>query len=140
MSAFLALATYNKRTKSFLLTYKPDPLLRYRGGQKVIVIERPPPLNASSPVNNPLEPLAEESIPISQRHRFRRVPEELLDLDPREYYSRELFMYPPPQSVSETYSNQHTLGQQSGWLPGNLRMGDEVEIQWRMRSSYGYGW
>ncbi|TPX30266.1 hypothetical protein SmJEL517_g06135 [Synchytrium microbalum] len=131
MSAFIGLATYNKPSKSFLITYKPEPLLRARSGQRVIV-QHPPTPDVEMGAN-PLEPIAEESIPLTQRHRFRRVPEELLDLDPREYYARDLFSTPPPLYWSSDREEQ-------AWMPGNLKPGDEVEIQWRMRPSYGYGW
>ncbi|KAJ3106461.1 hypothetical protein HDU97_006247 [Phlyctochytrium planicorne] len=66
----------------------------------------------------------EQLCPIADRLRFRRVPENLIDLDPRELYAHDLFMLPLDRR------NKAPI----------LRLGEEIEVQWRSRQSEGYAW
>ncbi|KAJ3216614.1 hypothetical protein HDU67_009221 [Dinochytrium kinnereticum] len=142
MSAFLALATYDPKSETFCLSYGAPVIARARRGEKLLL--RPPkiPINvnagegnderpggaestATSPSDHPTARLVDEQLsPVTERLRFRRVPEELIDIDPRELYARELFLLPLDRR------NRAPL----------FRLGEEVEVQWRSRVSEGYAW
>ena len=66
--------------------------------------------------------LIDEQIPLTDRHRFRRIPEELLDWDPRELNTRELF------------DTALRNGKPS------FKKGEEVEVQWKFRQNGEWAW
>ncbi|KAJ3299974.1 hypothetical protein HK104_005467 [Borealophlyctis nickersoniae] len=109
MSAFTAVAQYDPPSRQFLLAYRPEATGRYRLGKYV-------------DLRGEYSDLVDERLPVSQRHRFRRIPEDLLDWDTRELYARELF--------GTALEN----GRPS-FLPG-----EEVEVQWKFRLSGEWAW
>ena len=113
MSAFNALATFDKKKRAFHLCYHPSILARYRRGEHIL-------LNDKS--DNHFVNIIDETISISERYRFRRLPEELISFDARELYARQLF----------------DLETEDGKL--DFAPGDEVEIQWRFNSRHAWAW
>jgi hypothetical protein len=80
MSAFLAIATYSFSTKSYLVSYQPNYIARYRAGDMILI--------------NQNHEAFDEAIQRSDYLRLRRVPAELMNEDPRALYSRALFELP----------------------------------------------
>jgi hypothetical protein len=111
LSAYTAVATFDHASEVFHLSYHPKLISLYRRGSPIILHP-----------NSEHSSFIEESISLSERHRLRRIPDDLLDFDPREFYSRELFL------------TEHNPGNPS------FKEGDEVEVQWRMTSSQCWAW
>ncbi|KAJ3046139.1 hypothetical protein HDV00_003889 [Rhizophlyctis rosea] len=109
MSAFTGVAQYNPKNQNLLLSYRPESVGPYRQGNFVDLLHK-----HSS--------LVDEEIPISERHRFRRIPEDILDLDPRELNVRELFDTARPNGKP------------------SFRKGEEVEVQWKFRQNGEWAW
>jgi hypothetical protein len=109
----MALATFDCKKLVFHVSYQLPALSEYRQGRTIL-------LHPDSPQTRSF---IDETISYSEaRKRLRRIPNDLLDLDPRELFAKELFL-------NETE-------------PGhpNLKRGDEVEVQWRMTQTDGFGW
>jgi hypothetical protein len=117
MSAFFALATFNHKNNTFALCYHEGVIARYRRGQSIN-------LKAASQGmagNNPH--WVDEEISLDARVRFRRIPASLLEMDPRELYTRDLFNFPVTNDGR----------------PLLLPM-EEVEVQWRTEPTHGFAW
>jgi hypothetical protein len=114
MSVFFALATYQRKTNKFALCYHEGVIARYRRGQVIR-------LSFETWGSNPN--WVDEEISVQDRVRFRRIPASLLEMDPRELYTRDLFNFPVTRDGRPL-----------------LRQGDMVEVQWRTQPTHGYAW
>jgi hypothetical protein len=111
MSAFTALATYDYKTKSFAVCYRPSIISKYRRGELVF-------LNRQTPRS-----WISEIINVDQRNRFRRIPAKMVSFDCRELYSQDIFNMPISKDGRPCFLK-----------------GDHVEVQWRANSNTEYAW
>ncbi|TPX66505.1 hypothetical protein SpCBS45565_g04419 [Spizellomyces sp. 'palustris'] len=119
MSAFVGIVTYDKRSQEFCISYNPLIISQWRRGRKIRLLDRP--MEETEEFSH-LPEFVDERIPISERHRFRRIPEDLLEWDSRELNFREFFTTLRPDG-----------------RPG-FEVGDEVEIQWRFGTREQWAW
>ncbi|KAI9206675.1 uncharacterized protein BJ171DRAFT_17105 [Polychytrium aggregatum] len=130
MSAFLAVATYHWPSNSFCLCYAPSTISALRRGEKILLRPRPKDWVPSGPSTR--APTGgdsrhtDEMIPVTERTRFRRVTEDLIEMDAREIYVRELFLRP----VERVFDTAIPI----------FRNGEEVEIQWRYGNQMPWAW
>jgi hypothetical protein len=117
MSAFYALATYNRHDGTFALCYEESVIARYRRGNQ-ITLKKATQLDPGVH-----DEWIDEVLPVASRVRFRRIPSLLLDADPRELHARDLFNMPVTKDGRPL-----------------LRPMDEVEVQWRTEPIHGYPW
>ena len=75
MSAFLAVATFDKMTRAFNVAYSSQLIAQYRNGNRIL-------LKADE---------SDEVIPITDSWKLKRVPTQLITEDPRSLHSSEMF-------------------------------------------------
>ena len=80
MSAFLALATFDKKKKVFRLSYSFQMIARYRNGERILLDES--------------SDMVDEELSLDAFHRFRRIPLAILEEDPRSLHSSSIFSLP----------------------------------------------
>jgi hypothetical protein len=105
-SAFTALVQYNFKTLAFDICYNRDLIILYQNNKKISITQN-----------------IDETVRTSDRHHFRRIPFNILNLDPR------------CQDFSLLYTTP--LANDGRLL---LKPGQEIEVQWRQDYTCAWSW